>query len=237
MKKLYLASSALATVAFVSAASAHSFEGPHAGVSLGVSNNMMDKKLSPEDTAMAGFTGKATLGKMGFTGGVTVGFNKFFNEKFFGGVEAFAYMNSGKNESNLVARDAAGDVVLTKKGTFQRKHGFGVDAKLGTLLGSSLVYGRLGVDFGTFEKSIKISDSPDTANNGQQTKKKRKMGFRAGVGTETKVTDKISVGMDYIYTHYGNLGKKKSNQEAFEVKGTKASDHKVLFSMKYYFKG
>lgn len=236
MKNIFFASTALATAAFISAASAESaaptFAGPHAGITLG--GHHLSGEFSSDEKLNAGGVDnqKVNLGKGGVAGGITVGLNKFFNDKFFGGLEAFGYYASGEGKSTMKANATSYTDSLKAK----IKNGFGVDAKLGTLINSTLAFVRVGVDYAAIE--IKGEDNATTFKNAPK-KSKRRAGLRLGLGTETKLNDKVSVGLDYVYTHYGQVkaaDKANGATRTTEIK-FKPTDHKVLLSLKYYFKG
>ncbi len=73
-----------------------------------------------------------------------------------------------------------------------------VRARLGYAVGGFLPYATAGVAYGTFENEYNTSNTVNTftpISDGSEN-----LGFQVGAGVETKVNDRIRLGVEYLYT-------------------------------------
>ncbi len=167
----------------VSGSSAQSFDwtrfyaGPFAGFGFGQSTF-----TSP--------TGAATLGTAGFSAGVLVGNTYDFNGFVIGG-ELDAQAGGMTGSANCPASTDKCQTSITWLSTLRAKAG------IATPIG--LLYGTAGPALGGIEAQVAPSGGlPRTAN---QTR----IGYAAGLGFEMPISDKVTVGAEYMYSELWKL--------------------------------
>lgn len=134
-----------------------------------------------------------------FTGGFQIGYGARFAKHFYVGLEGdILFGNMNDNRIDRVDRNQPEKKVLTEvKGTTR----YGLAARLGGYWQQTLFYLRFGVEWERFKlrtTSSQISTDPGgTFLDLTLDKKYTKAAFTPGVGFETQLFDKASLGLEY----------------------------------------
>lgn len=255
---LALATTALTAVAVSSASfaetAAPNFNGFSAGVQFGgdiargKGNLKSGLKTAGNQNAQVLAQG-TDLGALGFTAGIHADWKKVFANNFMVGAGIFWDFSNARGQSDTLAQTGADEhpkVGLKVK----LKNNYGLDLKFGRMIGHTLASLRVGVSSGSWEISADTADINTGAVNatGSLKKTKRSTGLRLGASMETKLTEKVSLGMHYTFTvfkkventgdvRYGTTGAGANNQD-YTV-NTKYTPylHTVGLRLSYHFGG
>jgi outer membrane immunogenic protein len=166
--------------------------GFYAGAHLGSAVATQTKATSPSYPKTAHIAGSGMLG------GLHMGYGHQFGENAFFGAEAWGnkIANSGVGETKH-----DNDSVKYK---VDRQGSFGVAMRPGVVFGQTLLYGKFGVDFGSFKHTVRISN-PHSRNAWSSGRKKNItncLGIVSGIGFEIMLNDHIKLGLEGMRIDY-----------------------------------
>jgi outer membrane immunogenic protein len=157
---------------------------PYIGASVGVNHQLFQEKV---DSYKANFGG---------TGGIINifgGYGARVNKNIYLGGEIFANTTTGVVTASEVMDDAASLKLRTK-------YSYGASLIPGLMLSeNTMLYGRLGVVKTKFNEKAQIPGVPSLSENNTVT------GGQFGLGLQTKVTQKMDLRGEYIYTDYNSF--------------------------------
>ena len=191
MKKLALALMGTALVATAASANPVNFTGPYAGLSVGMGVLNGDSSVNPNAAAVtAGVSsGKSSISGRGVMGGLELGYQKAFPNNFLLGLGLHGDFSNLKNR--------------TKVDTFSSKlaleNAFGGSLKLGTVIGSALAYVKVGIESARWKHKGSLLASTYTLT---KKAKKRLIGVVPAIGVETKLNDRVNLGVEARYAMY-----------------------------------
>ena len=205
---LLLASSAFAADAIVDVpASVGEWNGFYAGVQLGGAfgndtgvftldrnGNGLFGDFLPAFNAGPG-TGFSGDFNDGFIGGVHVGYDMQFGQFVVGGILDFSGTDIGDRESGFSSTPAFYhiDRDLDFLGTARIRLGYTVTDRILAYATGGLAYGDIDYSFVSNTPAVSVISGDSDSD----------IGYTVGGGIEAKVTDRISVGLEYLYTNLG----------------------------------
>lgn len=159
----------------------------------------------------------ADHGVKGFRGGLHAGYGYQFENKFYLGLEV---SGDYSNTEGKITEDNTTGGLSSYLAKARRKDAFGAALHLGGLLGHVLTYVKLGIETARWNFNFDGDSSGDQVVDildgvaKSDSKKERLLGFVAGLGCATMITENIKFGGEWVYTHYrksSNLTLKSSN--------------------------
>lgn len=190
LKNLAIVSAVALSAAGSAYADAHC-TGFYLGLNAGYGFGSSKTKYNDKSDANQNPNHDARIGIEGFDGGLHLGYQHDFG-KFVAGLEASGALNHADGSSRSI--ESVRDRLYV-----ERKHAFGIAAKVGAKLNSWLAYVKLGYERASFRAKY---DDPVTAAN-VISGTKNLNGFLAGVGMETMLTSHVMFGGEYAHTFYG----------------------------------
>lgn len=202
-----------------------SFKGQYLGVGLGGSfpfyNTQVDTRITAILPYLAEVNGKGDFSSNNVFGDVFWGYGFVFNSFYIGPEVYFSAGRRPKADLSIQAHNTYPSEWLSTS-TMAKRNSWegGIDGRLGWVATpGSLLFIRLGAAF----NNISLNSNTTTSTDGTvvpATKllnykaSKSLVGFRAGAGLEQKLTPRISVRADYVYTYYGKFSAYGSNYSA-----------------------
>lgn len=192
------------------------FKGSYLGVGVGGFFPLYDTQVNTLITArlpyLAAVNGNGDLSSNNVFGDVFLGYGFLFNSFYLGPEVYFSAGSRPQADFSIQALDSfPNELLSTDTMTKLNLWEAGIDARLGWVATpGSLLFVRLGAAF----NNMRLYSNTTTYTNGTvvpQTKlidysvSKSLVGFRAGVGIEQKLTPRVSVRADYVYTYYGTI--------------------------------
>ncbi len=215
MKKfaIALATTALTTSAVF--ADANNFNGPSIGAQFGLAQSdgsfRSGENFTPNAAGVAaGLTAtnafhKADLSTKGVIGGIHLGWDKVFQNKWLLGIEIYGDLSSleGKVSRQSTDRTVSADTWKTSM-----EYSIGVNVRGGVIVSDTLAYLSLGWVGSEWE----IKQTSGHPLEGGLTGKKSdfESGFRVGLGMATMVNNNLMLSLEGGYTWYGDLKVNKS---------------------------
>lgn len=201
------------------------FKGQYLGVGMGsffpLYNTQVDTRITARLPFLAEVNGKGNFSSNNVFGTIFGGYGFVFNS-FYVGPEV--YFSAGRRPKadltiqafNTFPSELLSTYTMAKLNSWEE----GIDGRLGWVATpGSLLFIRLGAAF----NNISLNSNTTTYTDGTivpetkllyYTASKSLVGFRAGVGLEQKLTPRISVRADYVYTYYGNLSINGANYDS-----------------------
>lgn len=243
----------------VALAASPSFSGFYASLDLGGSQSLAKvNKQTVANTLPAGmiqtiFSENDEATNVSALAGLSLGYNKRFNQHLIVGVEARAHFNSLKTTLESHRREVTSQ--FSQKGFLETKlrNDFALLAKVGAALNDKTsFYGLIGASFGNIKKSARGDYSHNVGvilqSSIQSEKSSYETGFTVAIGSEYFVTPCMSMGLEYNYTNYGSLKFDNPITSAISINSvvdpttnysldqtTKLSINKVLLRFTYHF--
>jgi len=198
------------------------FKGQYLGLGVGgffpFYNTQVDTLVTARFPYLAEVNGKGDFSSNNVFGDVFLGYGFVYNSFY---VAPEVYFSAGSNPKANLTIEALGtlpsELLSTYTTTKLNSWEGGIDGRLGWLATpDSLLFIRLGAAF----NNISLNSNTTTYTEGtavpetkllNYTASKSLVGFRAGAGLEQKLTPRISVRADYVYTYYGKLSTYGSN--------------------------
>ena len=202
-----------------------SFKGQYVGVGAGgvfpFYNTQVNTLITARLPFLAEVNGKGDFSSNDGFGNIFLGYGFVLNS-FYVGPEV--YFSAGRRPNadltiqalNTNPSELLSTYTMAKLNSWEE----GIDGRLGWLATpGTLLFVRLGAAF----NNITVNSNTTTYTNGTivpETKllnykaSKSLVGFRAGAGLEQKLTPRISVRADYVYTDYGSFSTHGSNYGA-----------------------
>lgn len=213
------------------------FSGFYAGVQAGYGVTKADfqqtHKLNAGDQHSPGKQGTAD----GFTGGILLGWGKQLPSNVYVGLEAAWLLESNSAKDLLAAPQAAGGA-NAKNVRFKKKDSLELAARLGFVMGSAMPYVKVG--FANSKMEVNFKDY--TAAGAKDLKdSKRVNGFLVGAGIDTKVSQKVMVGLSYTFTKYSKWTSKKAKDglgahaDDGIINKARPTSHNVMLRVAYTF--
>lgn len=140
----------------------------------------------------------------GAIGGIHVGYNYQFDNRYLLGVEAqVSLSNIKKTEYDRVNNPHSAYVNSVKL-----KHALSLNAKAGYLVDDFLPYVTAGLTYAKHEYGLGCDQeyAPSTlgcATSFSDSANKSALGFNVGIGMDYKITDNLSMGAEFRYTKFG----------------------------------
>lgn len=198
------------------------FKGSYLGVGVGgvfpFYNTQGQTLVTARLPYLSAVNGSSNASSNNVFGNIFLGYGFLFNSLY---LAPEVYFNAGRRPTASLAAQAVNSYPneLLSTNTKAKLNAWeeGVDARLGWLVSpNTLPFIRLGAAFNT----LKLSSNTTAYTEGSITPEtkllnysgsKSFVGFRAGAGLEQKLTSRVSVRADYIYTYYGNFSMQSSN--------------------------
>ena len=201
------------------------FKGQYLGAGVGglfpFYNTQVNTLITARLPYLAQVKGKGNFSSNNVFGDIFWGYGFVFNS-FYVGPEV--YFNAGSRPKadltiqalNTFPNELLSTYTKTKLNSWEE----GIDGRLGWVASpGSLLFIRLGAAF----NNISLNSNTTAYTDGTilpETKQlyykasKSLVGFRAGAGLEQKLTPRISVRADYVYTYYGKFSAHGSNYDS-----------------------
>lgn len=198
------------------------FKGQYLGLGMGgffpAHTMEADTSITARLPFLSGVHGTGTVSSNTLFGDVFWGYGLVFNSWYLGPELYFSALRRPEAELTLQAlntfpTESLSTYTRTKLNSWEG----GLDGRLGWVATpASMLFIRLGVAF----NKIALDSNTTTYTDGsvmpetkllKYTASKSVVGFRAGAGLEQKLTPRISVRADYIYTYYGTYSTYSAN--------------------------
>lgn len=198
------------------------FKGQYLGFGAGGSfpfyNTQVGTRITARLPYLAEVNGKSYVSSNNVFGDIFLGYGFVFNSFYLGPEVYVSAGRTPKADLTIQALNTYPNELLSTY-TMVKLHSYeeGIDGRFGWVATpGTLLFIRLGAAF----NNISLSSNTTAYTDGTITPKAKQLsyttsksliGFRAGVGLEQKLTRRISVRGDYIYTYYGNISTNGSN--------------------------
>lgn len=180
-------------------------------------NTYIDTQTTPNGTSTQNFvynySQSSDVGNNALNGGLALGYGHTFNTSWFAGIEGFGRYAHAKNHADLSYyynnSDSGYQEHANSSIDVKSDWSFGGDVKLGYLITpKTMFYVLAGAEYRKY--SVDVFNNIITTSLGTETPysysyDKGKVAFMPGVGLETMLTDKLSLGARYTYANFGSL--------------------------------
>lgn len=139
-------------------------------------------------------TDSSDVGGQGFIGGVLIGWGRVFNNNHHFGIEAsakYANIDGNKTTNTLVGSS------LNHK--LKHKAAYDIAVRYGVVVGRALPFIKVGATYGSF-KAETVGGGGLAGHTGSRDK--HELGLIVGAGVEFAVSNNLSLGGEFNYTHH-----------------------------------
>ncbi len=224
MKKfaVALATTALISVSGAALADAKKFDGPFIGAQVGLAQS--DGKFARDASLITNAaplfpagtnvdSQRADLSTKGVIGGIHLGWDKVFENKWLLGLEIYGDLSSldGKSSSRARNNIPGGTGVVVGSAKVDMDWSIGVNVRGGVIISDTLAYLSLGWVGSDWEVRHTLGNSTETLVSGK--KDEFKSGFRVGLGMATMLNDNLMLGLEAAYSWYDDIKVTTSNSD------------------------
>lgn len=240
MKTVISMTAAISLIASAGAASAADWTGFHAGFNVGYAGDEFKYPVAAEFGSLD-VRGELSLNSSGFIGGGQLGYDRQFSNRLVLGVEADFDISNVTGEVGVNGGLTGGvSGSLSANAGSELESLATIRARLGYAVSDSLLpYVTVGAAYGDVDTGYDLSivdggGATVFASNGSESSSQS--GWAAGVGVEYKITDRISLKTEYLYSDLGDY--RVLDISALGGSGSLDADttvHAVRFGMNYLF--
>ncbi|MEN8236086.1 MAG: outer membrane beta-barrel protein [Pseudomonadota bacterium] len=200
MKKFAVALATTALVSGAALADAKKFDGPFIGAQIGIAQS--DGKFEVQDRSVNSLNQVqgGDLSTKGVVGGIHLGWDKVFQNKWLLGLEVYGDLSSLNGKASLSQTNTAGFGGSNK---VDMDWSIGVNVRGGVIISDTLAYLSLGWVGSDWE--IRQTDNRPGSDNRNAKKDKFKSGFRVGLGMATMLNDNLMLGVEAAYSWYDDI--------------------------------
>lgn len=183
---------------------------------------------------------KNNLSLRGFNGGLHAGYGWLLNRVFYLGLEAYGKVSNLEGSNEFHPNYLGGGTVNNTRINVKNRNSFGVAARLGGVLNGMLTYVKVGVETSSWKFRTTFDEKFFTAAAVPQgdiieNKSKRLTGIPLGIGMETFLTDHVTLGGEFVYTHYTTTTNVKTAKSGQEI-NTKFRPKTTAFNVRLSYK-
>lgn len=237
MKKIIIAAALLAASA--GTASAADWTGFHVGANVGYAGDTFEYPVTI-DLAPVDVKGKATLNSSGFIGGVQVGYDRQFSNRWVLGVEA-DYDAADVTGEVKVSGGASGIITgnlsasagsqLESLATLRLRLGYAYNDQIMPYVTAGAAYGSVSTSYNAV-----VTSGGSTLFSAGGSKSSDQSGWTAGVGVDYQVADRVSLRTEYLYTDLGEYNLINASLMGGSAKlDVSTTAHAIRFGVNYKF--
>lgn len=204
MKKFAVALATTALVSGAALADAKKFDGPFIGAQVGLAQS--DGKFTFRNSDRSGANpqtavSSSDLSTKGVIGGIHLGWDKVFQNKWLLGLEVYGDLSSLDGKRSFTDGDPAG--ASTDGNKVDMDWSIGINVRGGVIISDTLAYLSLGWVGSDWE--IRQTTHNTATASVDAKKDKFKSGFRVGLGMATMLNDNLMLGLEAAYTWYDDI--------------------------------